>query len=82
VAKTLHSPCRGLGSIPGQGTISQMPQLKFPSATTKTQRNPPPQKKKFSHYIQMSINKYYQLNYVKKKKQKTKEQVKKDWKDI
>ena len=28
VAKTPHSQCRGLGSIPGVGTISHMPQLR------------------------------------------------------
>ena len=31
VVKTLHSQCRGLGSIPGQGTRSRMPQLKDPT---------------------------------------------------
>ena len=35
VAETLHSQCRGLGSIPGQGTRSHMPQLKIPCASTK-----------------------------------------------
>ena len=29
VAKTLHSQCRGLGSVPGQGTRSHMPQLRI-----------------------------------------------------
>ena len=28
VVKTQHSQCRGLGSIPGQGTRSCMPQLR------------------------------------------------------
>jgi len=28
VAKTPRSQCRGLGSIPGQGTRSHMPQLR------------------------------------------------------
>ena len=36
VAKTLCSQCRGLGSIPGQGTGFHMLQLKIPSATAKT----------------------------------------------
>ena len=39
VAKTPRSQCRGLGSIPGQGTRSHMPQLKkkIPQATMKTE---------------------------------------------
>ena len=37
VAKTLHSQCRGLGSIPRQGTRSHMLQPKIPHAETKTQ---------------------------------------------
>ena len=28
VAKTLHSQCRGLGSIPGVGTVSHISQLR------------------------------------------------------
>ena len=36
VAKTSCFQCQGLGSIPGQGTRSQMPQLKILNATTKT----------------------------------------------
>ena len=46
VAKTPHSRCRVLGSIPGQGSRSHMPQLsihklqlKIPRAATKTQRS-------------------------------------------
>ena len=38
VAKTPGSQCRGPGSIPGQGTRSQMQQLSSP-AVTKTQRS-------------------------------------------
>ena len=37
VAENLHSQCRGLCSITGQGTRFHMPQLKIPYATTKTQ---------------------------------------------
>ena len=46
VAKTPHSQCRGLGSIPGQGTRSQVPQLRVHmpplnilSTITKTQHS-------------------------------------------
>ena len=42
VVKTLHSQCRGPGSVSDQGTRSHVPKLKIPSATTKTwssQRN-------------------------------------------
>ena len=34
VAKTRHSQCRGLGSIPGQGTRSHMMQPNVPTAKT------------------------------------------------
>ena len=37
VAKSPRSQCRGLGSIPGQGTRSCMLQLKIPHAATKTE---------------------------------------------
>ena len=37
LAKTLGSQCRGPGFDPYQGTRSHMPQLKIPSAATKTQ---------------------------------------------
>ena len=47
MAKTWHSQYRGLGSIPGQGTRShmpelrvQMPKLKILYATTKTMHSP------------------------------------------
>ena len=36
MTKTQCFQCWGLGSIPGQGTRSHMPQLKIPSAATKT----------------------------------------------
>ncbi|TEA39692.1 hypothetical protein DBR06_SOUSAS3410160, partial [Sousa chinensis] len=37
----LHAPnAGGLGLVPGQGTRSQMPQLKTPHATTKRSRVP------------------------------------------
>ena len=36
MAKTLHSQCSRLGSIPGQGTRSHMLQLKILHSTTKT----------------------------------------------
>ena len=36
MTKTLRSQSGGLGSIPGQGTGSHMPQLKIPCTTTKT----------------------------------------------
>ena len=36
MTKTQCSQCWGMGSIPGQGTRSHMPQLKIPSAAAKT----------------------------------------------
>ena len=39
VVKTLSSPCRGQGSVPGEGTRSHMPQLKISCATTKTKHS-------------------------------------------
>ena len=35
VAETLHSKCRGVGLIPGQGTRSHKPQLKDPTCCNK-----------------------------------------------
>ena len=40
MAKTLGSQCRGLGSIPGQGTRSHMLQLKIVHATGKIEDSP------------------------------------------
>ena len=39
VVKTPWSQCRGLGSIPGQGTRAHMPQLKILPAATETQHS-------------------------------------------
>ena len=58
MAKTLHSQCRGPGSIPGRGTRFHMPQLrghrqqlKILNASTKT-RHSQIKLKKISHHLQ------------------------------
>ena len=49
----LHPPsAAGLGSIPGQGTRSRIPQLKIPHATTETQ------------YSQINKNKYFKSGFI------------------
>ena len=52
VVKILRSQCRGLGSIPGQGTRFSMPQLKSLHIATKTQCSQI--KKKF--FLNVSFN--------------------------